>query len=358
MRRGIIDMQHRRLIYILAVKCLILAVVLLGGCSVGGRPRPRLGSYASDTPGTNFISPTALGNHSYVYSLTERNGIVYTCRGGHIDITHLRIAADYTKYLTEMVKSHLENGQSDFTFKLNVEPSIYFAKIQYPADWDTSDGPDKQRIIDEISLELGQYLTFNMTTWHEILTWFGYKCMGFLPETPSAFSWEDVYSNLVGVRLGARAITDTQHGYNEAMTIAINEELEYLGIQPAKTARKAASKMNGKWYKGILFVDMKQRNMDTGIDDGFVTPTLSDDIAECPDAKPHSYPAPTLQKFHSRGFEIKIEIEPREFEKGKILKIIHPDGKGKRINLETDLPIILNTVKQQAEAKGYTTMPY
>ncbi len=350
-------MECRKTIYILTVKFIILTV-LVSGCSINGNPRPRLGSYASDTPGTNFICPTGLGNHSYKHSFSEGNGIVYTCRGGHIDITHLRIAADYTKFLTGMVKECLTSGRSDFTFKLNVEPSIYFATLQYPESWDKIDESQKQPIIDEISLELGQYLTFKMTIWHEILTWYGYKCMWFLPEKPSAFSWEDIYSNLLGVRLAGQALKDTQRSYDEAMTIAINNELEYLGIQPSKTARKAASKMNGKWYKGVIFVDMKQRNMDTGLDDGFVSPLLSLDISQCPDALPQSYPAPSLQKFHSYGFEIKVEIEPREFEKGKILKLVHPEGSSKLIDIEKDIPIILTAVEKEAHAQGYSTMPY
>ncbi len=357
MRRRIMDMEYRKTIYLLTTKCLILAI-LLSGCSIGSNPRLRLGTYASDTPGTNFICPTRLGNHSYKYSFFERNGIVYTCRGGHIDITHLRITADYTKFLTGMVKECLNSGRSDFTFKLNVEPSIYFATLKYPESWDKIDGSQKQTIIDEISLELGQYLTFQMTTWHEILTWYGYKCMWILPETPSAFSWEDIYSNLLGVRLAEKALKDTQHSYDEAMTIAINDELEYLGVQPPKIARAAASKMQGKWYDGFMFVNMKQRNMDTGLDDGFVSPLLSPDISECPGALPQSYPAPNLNKLNSYGFEIDVKIEPREFEKGKILKHIYPDGGGKFIDIEKDIPIILAEIEKEAHDKGYITMPY
>ena len=350
-------MQHRKIFQILIVNCCFLAI-LLSGCSFDGCPRPRLGSYASDTPGTNFIDGRHIGKHNYANCISEGNGIVYTCRGGHIDITHLRIAADYTKYLTDITKEHLCDNKSDFSYKLNVEPSVYYAKLEYPADWDDLNEQEKNHIIDELSLELGQYLTFKMTTWHEILTWYGYKCMWILPETPSAFSWEDIYSNLLGTRLAAQAIADTAHNYDEAMTIAINNELEFLGLQSANTAKKAAAKMNNKWYKGLVLVDMKQRNMDTGLDDGYVSPMLTGDMPQCPDVQPQPYPAPTLEKFTAYGFTIKVEIEPREFEKDKILKLVYPEGSGKRIDIQNHLPIILDAVKKEAIDKGYNTMPY
>jgi len=45
-------------------------------------PRARPGSYHSSTIGTNFADPERLGRHGYYFSLTEQNGIVYTCRAG------------------------------------------------------------------------------------------------------------------------------------------------------------------------------------------------------------------------------------------------------------------------------------
>ena len=55
---------------------------------------------------------------------------------------------------------------------------------------------------------------------HEILTWHGFRCVGFLPEFLSAFSWEDSFSNLLGTVVASKALRDTEHPYDEAMTIA------------------------------------------------------------------------------------------------------------------------------------------
>jgi len=50
---------------------------------------------------------------------------------------------------------------------------------------------------------------------------------------------------------------------------------------------------------------------------------------------------------------MKYEIEPREWEKGKILKIVYPDGGGKMIYPEKHFPKIVDYVKRQAIEKGY-----
>jgi hypothetical protein len=324
-------------------------LMFINGCSIFDEPRVRLGSYATNTPGTNFLDANSLGRHSYGNFLFENNGIVYTCRGGHIDIAHLRIGADNVKFLYNKVRKNLLKGKPYLTFKLNVEPSTYFVTFDYPPDWKNKTDKDKQKEADELAMEVSQYFTFTMTTWHEVLTWYGYKCMGVLPEQPSAFSWEDIYSNLVGLRIGAEALRDEKHSYDTAVTIAIKKELENLGVQSASRARNASEKMRGKWYTGIILVDMKVRNFDIGTDDGFVTPMLVP--GECNDAEPQSYPVPTLDKFHKYGFKMVLEAEPREFESNKILSILFPDGKHKRVQPVRDIPIILSQIQNGSGKK-------
>ena len=329
--------------------------IAIGGCSFTGSPRVRLGSYATATPGTKFIDGNDLGKHSYYGSPFENDGIAYTCRGGHIDVTHVRIAADNTRYLYNKTKKNLMAGKPGFTYSLNVDRSTYSVKLTYPQNWTSLSKQDKEKIADEVSLELSQYFTYTMATWHEILTWFGFKTMAVLPEFPSALSWEDNYSNLVGTRLGAEAVQDTQHDYDEAMTIALKKELEYLGIQSSRTARDASLKMRGKWWTGTVLVDMRERNMDIGLIDGNVTPTLVP--GACDDAKPQSYPLPTLKTLAKYGFTMSLEIEPHEWESGQILKIVYQDGKGKRIQPPIHFPVVMDYLRKDALKRGYNVMP-
>jgi len=336
----------------------LVAVLVVGGCSFDGQPRLRTGSYATATLGTNFIDPNELGKHSYQTPFKERDGIVYTCRGGHIDIAHVRIAADNVRYLYYLTRKNLMAIDSEFTFKASEEPSRYYVHLKYPDNWKSLSRNDKKVIANEVSLELSQYLSYTMTTWHEVLTWFGYKSTGIFPEFPSAFSWEDNYSNIVGTRLGAQAVADEEHDYDEAMTIVLKKELENLGVRSSDVAWHAAEKMKGKWWEGtpfVVYVEMKERNMDIGLADGHVTPTLVPDI--CEGATPQSYPVPSLAALTRLGFSMTLEVEPREFEKWEILKIVYPDGGGKRIELAAKLPIIMEHIKQQAIKMGYNVMP-
>ena len=326
-------------------------VIAVNGCSVNNEPRMRLGSYPTSTPGTNFMGVNNLGNHSYYFPSFENNGIVYTCRGGHIDIAHLRIAADHVKYLYGKTKRHLLKNDIEFTFKLNVERSRYFVQLKYPDNWGEISKEGKEEIANEIALELGQYFAYSMTMWHEVLTWFGFKTMVVFSEFPSSFSWEDSYSNLLGTIVGAEALQDRQHNFNEAMTIALKKELKELQIQLPQTARAASEKMRGKWFNGNLFMDLRIRNTNLGLDDGYVTPILVPGI--CEDAEPQLYPVPRYDTLSKYGFSMKFEIEPREMEKGKILKIVYPNNDGKRIQPSIHYPLIIDYIKEDVIKKGF-----
>jgi hypothetical protein len=312
-----------------------------------------MGSYATATLGTHFLDADSIGKHHFGNSCFEKNGIVYTCKGGHIDIAHARIAADNVRYLQDKTKRNLLRMSREFEFKLEVEPSTYYVTLEYPPNWKNLSKKEKSRITDELSMEMGSYLTYIMTTWHEMLTWFGFKCMAFIPEQPSAFSWEDVYSNIFGIRIGALALQDKKHGYNKAVTIAFEKELHNFGIQSKNTARKASEKMRGTWYEGVLIAEMKVRNLDIGIDDGFVTPMLVPGV--CRNASPESLPVPKLSKLYTYGFKMVIEVEPKELEKDKVFRIIYPDVSPneypKKIQLEKHLPVIMDYIKREIEKK-------
>ncbi|MFA5251214.1 MAG: DUF4056 domain-containing protein [Phycisphaerae bacterium] len=312
-----------------------------------------MGSYATATLGTHFLDADSMGKHHFGNSFFEKNGIVYTRKGGHIDIAHARIAADNVRYLQGKVKKCLLKMDRNFEFKLKVEPSTYYVTLEYPPDWQNLSRKEKNKMIDELSIEMGSYLTYVMTTWHEVITWFGFKCMAFVPEQPSAFSWEDVYSNVFGIRIGAMALQDKKHSYNKAVTIAFEKELRDLGIQSKETARNASEKMRGIWYDGLLIAEMKVRNLDIGIDDGFVTPMLVPGV--CRAASPEPLPVPKLYYLYTYGFKMVIEVEPKELERDKLFRIIYPDVSHneypKKIELEKHIPVIMNYIKSEVEKK-------
>jgi hypothetical protein len=312
-------------------------------------PRIRYGTYPCAIAGTPLVG-SDLGQHAYYWSPAEKDGIAYTCRAGHVDIIHLRIAADWTAYLTAESYRHLMKGDWQFSYKLAVDRSREYVQISYPRNWDSLPNEKRSDIAREVALALGPYLTYTMVTWHEILTWYGFKCVGLPVEYASAFSWEDSFSNLLGTRVAVQALQDKDHRYNEAVKIALDEEMQWLGIQPAHVAKEASDSVKGRWFTGeiALFVDMKKRNFDIGLDDGFVTPTLVPDEPACPDAEPISYPAPALDVLAKHGFAIHIEIEPHEWEKDTVLCIA---GENCRIDPQAEFPRLMDHLRRQAAAR-------
>ncbi len=348
---------------------LVVCAVCGSGCQFGEKPRVRFGTYPSSTIGATFLSAGQLGPHGYYFDSRERDGLVYTCRGGHIDIAHVRIAADWTRYIAKRSYKCLMKGEPGFSFVLTVEPSVCYVQIEYPPNWEDLRWSQKKALARKMSIELGEYTAFSITTWHEILTWFGYKCIAFLPEFPSAFSWEDSYSNLLGVRLAAEVLSSAEtivefrsvRYYEKGMAKAIERELAELGAKPAKVAIAASEKVRNKWFSGhcLFMVDMRMRNFDTGLDDGFVTPTLVPQMSECEDVEPQSYPMPDLELAESSGFSVKLEIEPREWEKGKILNIAKGTGQNKkrRIEPKADFGLLTAYMYRQANSGGYLLYP-
>jgi len=341
-----------------------LCVVLLGACGHTpnfrghGRgkkpPRIRMSCYATSTVGTTYADPERLGPHSYKSSKAEKTGIIYTCKGGHIDIAHLRKGADWTAFLAERTLEQLKNNKAKFSFKL-YEPSKYYVQVTYPENWRSLPDDERDEIARDISIKLGQYFSFVGCTWHEIVTWFGYRPFVLYPEFASSFSWEDTYSNLLGVYVAAIALRDTDREYDEAMTVALFRELDSLGPQPRKVGIRAAEKMRGKWFSGdfLFLINMKGRNLDIGLGDGLVTPWLVPSLDECRAAQPKDYPAPNLDFLGDYGFSVKLEISPRIVEKGKILKIAYPDSKkrGKRIEPAVHFATIMDYIERDAEKR-------
>lgn len=323
-----------------------LTLAAMAGCSSdmvirAGGPNanvtiPRIGRYPTATLATNFLNLNDLGKHA---SSSEKNGIAYTKRGGPIDITHVRKTIDLTRIYSVMAFESLKRNDTKFSFPIR-EGSYCFVEISYPENWNTMPQNDKEQITQEISIEIGKYLSFNVMTWHEIITWFGYKCTGIYPEFPSSFSWEETYSHALGTNIGAYALKKTgfpvnKNEFNNTVTLALRQKLICLGIQSKETARYASEKVKGKWWSDhlLFFVDIKRRNFGIGLYDGYVTPVLVPGIFK--GAKPKPLAVPTKNILSKYGFSIKHEIDPRIWEEYKILAVLNPD-RTERIDVEND----------------------
>jgi len=332
----------------LAVTFLSLLLFGTNGCR---KPPIRMGAYATKTIGTRFANPENLGRHN---SRSEKNGQVYTCKAGHIDLAHLRKAADWTAVLAEKTFKHLMKNETEFSFRLR-EPSVYFVMLTYPKNWENLPQKDKERIARNVSIELGQYFSYTATTWHEIITWFGYKCTGIYSEFPSAFSWEDMISNLLGTYGAGQALRDTKHSFDEAMTLVLDRQLEILDVQPRHIAKLASKKMKGDWYSGglLFFVKMKKRNFDIGLDDGFITPSTVPSLRGCEEVEAPIFLTPNPDTLLEYGFSVKLKIKPTLWERRKILNVVYPNRKARKKQIEPVIHFapIMDYIKKEAVKK-------
>ena len=209
------------------------------------RPSPYFGSIS----GISFSDSKDLGEHNYDSFFGEKNPLIYTAKAGYIDIGHLRESADRARYLFEICNENIVKGNTRFSYKV-IEPAIYNVAIDYPDNWHELSEDQQRRISREVSIDLGQHFAQQSTIWHEIVTWFGFSSVGLFSEKPSSFSWEDAYSDLLGIKLAAKVLRENPKSYDETMTQIISDELAKLSPQSVATAKKATKQIRGQWYSG------------------------------------------------------------------------------------------------------------
>jgi hypothetical protein len=120
----------------------------------------------------------------------EASGILYTCRGGFIDIAHVRDNADRTLYLVSQIGRLAATGGTIPLTGEGAERRIVLQRLD----------PRLVRAygLREVITSLAERLSFQAFIWHEITTWYGWSSTPF-SERPWGFPLEDLYSNLVGV---------------------------------------------------------------------------------------------------------------------------------------------------------------
>lgn len=164
---------------------------------------------------TDIVGINDLGIHQYLGSKGEGNGIIYTKRGGFIDLGHLRDYADWTAYLYNFIQSN-KGSEDTLVLNLGVEGGNKAIILH-----------DLQELDNHRVSELAAKIAYDLSVWHEIATWFGASFIPMVPERYSSFSPEDLYSNLLGTQLGRQAI-NSELEYNEAMTNLLLATLDSL----------------------------------------------------------------------------------------------------------------------------------
>lgn len=202
----------------------------------------------------NIADNDRLGEHHYNDSMwtgianlsglgSEKLGILYTEQGGFIDIAHVRDTADNTLFLFSQIICYLGEEKTLVLKSELFERRIQLKTFQVPAD------PIERYTL---AAYLSGYLAYQLAAWHEVAQWYGFTSVPGFSEEISAFSPEDLYSNLLGARLAVSLILqgyahDVEQ-YNLVMAVALNQALKQLNaVQPSKTKAYFDS-IDGKWW--------------------------------------------------------------------------------------------------------------
>ena len=227
----------------------------------------------------NIVGADDLGPHKYDNGIftfdssdhrgwidIEKNGVAYSCRGGFIDIAHVRDNADLTIALAAQVARVLESGG---TIELPEQGATLRIRVK----------PVKRESLEryghvDLALAGAQWLTFQISIWHEIATWYGFAAIKMWPERVSAFSPEDLYSNLLGIKLAAGVLHNKgAHGeieFNRNMDAWIQRALTRLVTVPKASGEAAMWSVDGVWWDSQSRLPdwrfVRRRNMDIDAD--------------------------------------------------------------------------------------------
>ena len=324
------------------------------GAKAGGVPVPvyRIG---------NILGPEGVGPHTYdsgVFHLqkgelqrnflnNEKNGLVYTCRGGFIDTAHVRDYADWGAFVGARIARHLATGT---TIELPDEGGRRTIVLK----------PIPTEVLDRYSpvmssVVLAQLVIFEISVWHEIATWFGWSSMPAFPEKVSAFSPEDLYSNLTGVKIGAvigyrRGMRD-EGLYNLAVTNWLDQVLVALQAVPSQVGRDAMRAVDGHWWDSSkrlpdpTLVTRRALNIEAPIEPWLV-PTSRAPASVREHCGDHPEPLPLSFRTEAVGFKISDYVTLR-VEVDDKLAAQRPFTELGRVVTQEDFPAIVAAIRAQ-----------
>jgi Protein of unknown function (DUF4056) len=185
----------------------------------------------------------------------EHSGIVYSRAMGFIDIGHVRDLADLTlHYYLQLCRGHARGDA--------FRPFFYDGRIEI-----------LKPIPAEHLLAVARSLAYDQSAFHEIYTYW----QPWLSGHHSAFSPEDMVSNLLGTYVGEQAIV-AGGDFNRAVTDALGVLLPGLGALPRAGTAAALEQITGRWIEGRFSELMYVRRRNFGIRpiDPWLVPGLDD----------------------------------------------------------------------------------
>jgi hypothetical protein len=321
-----------------------------GGVAFGdfdALPRARVGCLPFPGAFTLYSPATVdgLGEHSYDDGNSETSrGIVYTVRGGFLDIAHIRNTADMTAYIHARVSHAVRAGWGCVRFRGH-EPCVYTVRLEYPVWWAGLSARERAEVGEEYALRLSQRLAVQVMTWHEILTWYGYKSTGLVSEEGSAFTYEDGPSHVVGALIAGEALRAARNGedFDAQVTVLLAQTLEELGAVGKEGLSEAVSAVEGDWWAGGAAL---RRHVATGLD-GPLTAWLAPGLSFDDGSGPQLWALPDLGDVmgHDCAGLAAVRIDPKVFEKGRVLRLLAETDD--LVCPDRDFPVLIADIRSE-----------
>ncbi|EPO2325362.1 DUF4056 domain-containing protein [Escherichia coli] len=211
-------------------------------CALGYDMQVRIPGMAAALPFyrvDNIVSAGTTGGHHYNDSLlpvsinggaAEYNGIVWSAKGGFVDTAHVRDTADMTVSLNP--------GREEL-----VQRRLVFRAFTPPSS-------PRERYI--LAAGMAARLAWQLAAWHEIAQWYGFESVPGFSEEVSAFSPEDLWSNMLGARIAESLIlsghVSDRRMYEVAMGQALRQVLTQLGAATHAGTRARLRQLDGLWW--------------------------------------------------------------------------------------------------------------
>lgn len=174
----------------------------------------------------------------------ENNGIVYTLRGGFIDLAHVRDTADNAVALFYQIYSQL-GQEARIVLPVEIGPRY----IQLSA-FEINHLSIKQR--QEVAANIAARLAYFMAEAHEVAQWHGYRTWLPWSEEVSAYSPEDLYSNMLGAKIAtallSNNLTMNRELYNQHMTSWLHATLAWLDPVSKAQTNALFDAIDGHWW--------------------------------------------------------------------------------------------------------------
>jgi hypothetical protein len=125
----------------------------------------------------------------------------------------------------------------------------------------------------EVAVTLAQWASYQISIWHEIVTWYGYESVPGFSGKVSAFSPEDFYSNALGLRIAGGILRDrrgrTRAEWNDFMAVWLQRSVKRLVPVSTDLGRRTMKALDGRWWDSRKTIPdwtlVTRRNYDLGL---------------------------------------------------------------------------------------------